>query len=128
MEVAAETSACRVCDWLCSNVKETAGLSSISGDDSKLLPVISLVSGDKWGRGWLRDSSDFSATSIISSSWLFLASGLLWSFVSGDDPRPPLSLDGVRAASLNTGEKSDLSCTRGLSLSLGGGDEAVAPS
>lgn len=104
------------------------GLSSISGDDSKLLPATSLSSGDKWERTWFEDSSDFSTTSINSSSWFGLANAL-WSFVSGDDPTPPLSLDGVLGVSLSTGEESGLSCTgRGLNLSLGMGDDAVKSS
>ena len=106
-----------------------ADLSSISGDDSKLLPAISLSSGDKWGRTWFKDSSDFSTTSINSSSWLGLANALLRSFVSGDDSTPPLSLDGVLGVSLSTGEDSGLSCTEGgLNLSLGLGDDTVTSS
>lgn len=120
MELTTETSVC--------SVKETAGISSASGDDSKLLPVISFISGDKWGRDWLKGSSALSTTSIISSSWLFLPNGLLWSFASGDDPTPPLSLEGVLAVSLNTGENSALFCPRGLGLSLGLGDEATESS
>lgn len=84
------------------------GLSSISRDDSTLLPYISLSSGDKWGRTWFEDSSDFS-NSINSSSWLGLANTLLRSFLSGDDPTLPLSPDEVLAVSLSTGENSGLS-------------------
>lgn len=55
------------CDWLWSRAKD-AGLSSTSGDNPKLLPATSLRSGDKWGRTWMEGSSDFSVTSINSSS------------------------------------------------------------
>lgn len=105
------------------------GLSSISGDDSKLFPATSLSSGDKWERACFEDSSDFSTTSINSSSWLGLAN-TLWSFVSGDDPTPPpLSLDGVLGISRSTGEESGFSCTgRGLNLSLGLGEDTVISS
>lgn len=58
-----------------------------------------------------------SATSINSSSWLGLANGLLWSFVSGDDPTPPLSFEEVLGVCLRTGEDSGLFCIGGLNLS-----------
>lgn len=74
-------------------------------------------------------SSDFSTTSINSSSWLDVGNALFCSFVSGDDPVPLLSLDGVLGASLNTSEDSGLSCTgKGLNLSLCLGGDAVASS
>lgn len=74
-------------------------------------------------------SSDFSTTSINSSSWLDVGNALFCSFVSGDDPAPLLSLDGVLGASLNTSEDSGLSCTgKGLNLSLCLGGDAVASS
>lgn len=109
VEATAGTSSTEACNCLWSRIKETADLPSISGDDSKLLLAISLSSGDKWGRIWLEDSSAFSVTSIDSSSWLDLANTLLWSFVSGDDPTPPLSLEAVSGVSLITGEDSGLS-------------------
>lgn len=59
-----------------------------------------------------------SATSINSSSWLGLANGPLWSFVSGDDPTPPLSFEEVLGVCLRTGEDSGLFCIGGLNLSL----------
>lgn len=116
-----------VCDWLWS--RDTVGLSSISGDDSKLLPATSLSSGDRWERTCFEDSSDFSTTSINSSSWPGFAN-TLWSFGSGDDPTPPpLSPEGVLGISLSTGEESGLSCTgRGLDLSLDLGEDAVISS
>lgn len=77
---------------------------------------------------WFEDSSDFSTTSINSSSWFGLAKGLLWSFVAGDDPTLPLSFTGVLGMSLSTGEDSGLFCPGeelNLSLSL---DDAVTSS
>lgn len=105
-----------------------ADLSSISGDDSKLLPAISLSSGDTWDGIWFENSSDFSTTSINTSSWLGLPNALLWSFASGDDLRH-LSFNGVLGVSLSPGDDSGLSCTgRALNLSLSLGDDAVTSS
>lgn len=123
VEATAGTSASKEdCNnWLWSRVKDTRGLSSISGDDSKLLPAISSSSGDTCDKTWFEDSSDFSITSINSSPWFGLAEGLLWSFVSGDDPTLPLSFTGVLGMSLSTGEDSGLFCPGeelNLSLSL----------
>lgn len=113
------------CDWFWSRVKDTSGLSSTSGDGSKLFPTISLSSGDKWNKTWLEDSSDFSI-SISSSSWFDLANVLLWSFVSGDDPAALLSFDGVSGVSFGTSEDSGLSCTgEGLNLSRSLGDDVL---
>lgn len=87
-----------------------------------------MSSGDTWDKTWFEDTSDLSATSINSSSWLGLADGLLWSFVSGDDPTPLLSFEEVLGVSLSTGEGSGLFCTGGglnLSLSI---DDAVISS
>lgn len=67
-----------------------------------------------------------SATSINSSSWLGLANGLLWPFVSGDDPTPPLSFEEVLGVSLSTGEDSGLFCTGGLNLSLSIDDAVIS--
>lgn len=53
---------------------------------------------------------------------------LFWSLVSGDDPAPLISLSGVLGMSLSTGEDSGLTCTKGLNLSLGLGDDAVTSS
>lgn len=66
-----------------------------------------------------------SATSINSSSWLGLANGLLWSFVSEDDPTPPLSFEGVVGVSLST-DDSGLFCTGGLNLSLSIDDAVIS--
>lgn len=66
-----------------------------------------------------------SATSI-NSSWLGLANGLLWSFVSGDDATPPLSFEKILGVSLSTGEDSGLFCTGGLNLSLSIDDEVIS--
>lgn len=67
-----------------------------------------------------------STTSINSSSWLGLANGLLWSFVSEDDPTPPLSFEELLGVSLRTGEDSGLFCTGGLNFSLSIEDEVIS--
>lgn len=127
VEATAGTSASKACkDWLWSRVKDITGLSPIS-DESKLLPTISLSSGDTWDRTWFEDSSDFSTTSINSSSWLALVNGLLWSLVSGDDPTPPLSFDEFLDVSLSTVEDSGIFCTGGgFNLSLSRDDVVIS--
>lgn len=85
-----------------------------------------MSSEETWDKTWFEDTSDLSANSINSSSWLGLADGLLWSFVSGDDPTP-LSFEEVLGVSSSTGEDSGLFCTGGgLSLSLSIDDAVIS--
>lgn len=107
-----------------SRADNTAGLSSISGDVSKLLEGISLCSGDKLGKTWLKGCSGFSIS--INSSWLELSNVLFWSLVSGGDPAPLPSFNSTLGMSFSTVEDSGLSC--GLYLSLGIEDKAATSS
>lgn len=108
-----------------SRADNTAGLSSISEDVSKLLEGISLCSGDKLGKTWLKGCSGFSIS--INSSWLELSNDLFWSLVSGGDPAPLLSFNSTLGVSFSTAEDSGLSCV-GLYLSLGIEDKAATSS
>lgn len=109
----AETSASEgACARLWSGATDTPDRAPVSGDDAEWPPGLSLHPGDNGGRSRPGSSSEFSTTSMASSSWR----------------GPANELDGAGGAPLSAGENADLSCAGGLSLSLTPGEATMAAS